>query len=189
MDAQPWDYWEPGGRTPKGAAADGLRRLETVLERNPENVLAIHLYIHMTEGSDNPWRAEPYAAALGDLAPGAGHLVHMPAHIYNRVGRFADSIAVNKAAIAADEAFLAAAGDAASPLYRYGYYPHNVHFLLVGAQMAGVADEAMAAAGKLAAITSDEVSADLAWVQAIRTAPYAHRRNVLSIPPRCGSRS
>jgi tetratricopeptide (TPR) repeat protein len=97
----------------------------------------------------------------------------MPAHIYNRTGRFADSIAVNRAAIEADEAFLKGAGDAASPLYRFGYYPHNVHFLLVAAQNAGDKDAAIAAAEKLAGVVSDDVAGELAWVQAILTAPYS----------------
>lgn len=97
----------------------------------------------------------------------------MPAHIYVRVGRYADSIAVNREAVAADEAFLAQAGAAASPLYRYGYYPHNVHFLLVSAQMAGLTEDVIASAEKLVRITSDAVSEKLAWVQAITTAPYS----------------
>jgi tetratricopeptide (TPR) repeat protein len=172
MNAQPWDYWEAGGVAPKGFGADILATLERALVLSPDHPAALHLYIHASEASSDPGRAEDAADRLAALELSAGHLVHMPAHIYNRVGRFADSIAVNKAAIAADEAFLASTGDAASPLYRFGYYPHNVHFLLVGAQMAGVADEALAAADKLAAITSDEVSAQIAWVQAIRTAPF-----------------
>jgi tetratricopeptide (TPR) repeat protein len=96
----------------------------------------------------------------------------MPAHIYNRVGRYADSIEANRAAIAADEAFLARAGDAASPLYRYGYAPHNVHFLLVAAQSAGLGEEAVTAAEQLADMTSDELASGYAWVQAIGTARF-----------------
>jgi tetratricopeptide (TPR) repeat protein len=102
-----------------------------------------------------------------------GHLTHMPAHIYMRVGRHHDSIAVNRDAVAADEAFLAQAGDSASPLWRFGYYPHNVHFLMVSAQLAGVKDEVVPAARKLAAITSEDVSREIGWVQAIMTAPYS----------------
>lgn len=172
MNLQPWDYWETDGVTPKGATAEILAALESALELAPDHPAALHLYIHAVEASADPGRAESAADRLAAIEPTAGHLVHMPAHIYNRLGRFADSIAANKAAIRADEKFLAAAGDAASPLYRFGYYPHNVHFLLVAAQMAGMADEAIAASEKLAAITSDEVSAKIGWVQAIRTAPY-----------------
>src|SRR5690606_8123545 len=98
----------------------------------------LHLFIHAVEASADPSRAEAAADRLRGAAPAAGHLVHMPAHIYVRVGRYADSIAVNRDAVAADEAMLAQMGEAASPIYRYGYYPHNVHFLMISAQMAGL---------------------------------------------------
>jgi tetratricopeptide (TPR) repeat protein len=173
MNLQPWDYWEADGTTPKGRADEILATLERAIELDPEHPGALHLYIHAVEASADPAMAEAAADALRGAVPVAGHLLHMPAHIYNRVGRYADSIAVNKAAIAADQAYLEAAGDAASPLYRYGYYPHNIHFLLVGAQMAGLKEETLQAADLLSDVTSDEVSGDLAWVQAIDTAPYA----------------
>ncbi len=172
MNLQPWDYWEDDGRTPKGQAAQILANLERALELAPDHLGALHLYIHAVEASASPERGEAAADRLRALAPATGHLLHMPAHIYARVGRHDDSIAVNRLAIAADEAFLAAAGDAASPLWRYGYFPHNVHYLLVSAQMAGLGEDAIAAARRLAEVTDDEVSANLAWVQAIRTAPY-----------------
>ena len=172
MNLQPWDYWEADGVTPKGRGEDILAALERTLALDPEHPAALHLYIHAVEASADPGRAEDAADALRGRVAMAGHLVHMPAHIYNRIGRFEDSIAVNKAAIAADERYLEGAGEAASELYRYGYYPHNVHFLLVGAQMAGLESEALAAAEKLAGITSEDVSRELAWVQAIETAPY-----------------
>ncbi|SDI96920.1 tetratricopeptide repeat protein [Alloyangia pacifica] len=172
MNMQPWDYWEADGVTPKGNGAEILAALERAIELAPEHPAALHLYIHAVEASADPARAEEAADALRGSVPMAGHLVHMPAHIYNRIGRYEDSIAVNTAAIDADETYLGLAGDGASALYRYGYYPHNVHFLLVGAQMAGLKDEVLSAAEKLAAVTSDEVSRDLAWVQAIDTAPY-----------------
>jgi tetratricopeptide (TPR) repeat protein len=173
MNLQPWDYWEADKVTPKGNGAEIVATLERALSLDPDHPAALHLYIHAVEASADPGRAEDEADRLRGLAPAAGHLVHMPGHLYTRVGRYADALAVNHDAVAADEAFLAAAGAAASPLYRYGYYPHNVHFLMVSAQMAGVAEDVIAAADKLAAITSDGVSQDLAWVQAIKTAPYA----------------
>ena len=172
MNVQPWDYWEAGGVTPKGGAALILSSLEAAMKIDPDHPAAMHLYIHAVEASTNPARGEAAANRLAAANLFSGHLVHMPSHIYNRIGRYADSIAVNTAAIAADEAFMTRAGDAASPLYRFGYYPHNVHFLLVAAQSAGLATEAVTAADKLASITSDQLSADYAWVQAIRTAPY-----------------
>ena len=180
MNLQPWDYWEADAVTPKGQTAEILATLDQALQIDPDHPGALHLQIHAVEASADPSVAEAAADALRGAVPVAGHLLHMPAHIYNRVGRYAESIEVNKAAIAADQAYLAAAGDAASPLYRYGYYPHNIHFLLVGAQMAGLADEALDAAAMLAEVTSDEVSGDLAWVQAIDTAPYAAHAQLAS---------
>ncbi|WP_370312075.1 hypothetical protein [Sagittula sp.] len=188
MNLQPWDYWEADGITPKGNGAEILATLERAIEIDPAHPAALHLYIHAVEASADPAQGEIAADLLRGSVPMAGHLVHMPAHIYNRIGRYADSIEVNKAAIAADEAYLAAANDRASALYRYGYYPHNIHFLLVGAQMAGLKDEALAAAAKLAGVTSTEVSGDLAWVQAIDTAPFtAHAQfsdpnRILALP-------
>lgn len=173
MNLQPWDYWEADGVTPKGNAGEIVATLEAALAVDPHHPAAAHLYIHAVEASATPERGEPYADLLRGATPAAGHLVHMPAHIYARVGRHADSLAVNREAVAADEAMLRQMGDAASPLYRYGYYPHNVHFLLVAAQMSGARDDALEAAAKLGAITSDAVSDELAWVQAIKTAPYS----------------
>ncbi|WP_210529912.1 hypothetical protein [Rubellimicrobium arenae] len=172
MNLRPWDYWEPGGTTPNEVGAEVLTRLEAALALAPDHPGALHLYIHAVEASANPARGEAAADRLAALDLAAGHLAHMPSHIYNRIGRYADAIKANRAAIAADEAFLARAGEATSTLYRFGYVPHNVHFLLVAAQSAGLRTEAVGAAERLAAITSDEVSAQLAWVQAIRTAPF-----------------
>jgi tetratricopeptide (TPR) repeat protein len=172
MNLQPWDYWEPDGVTPKGRALDIVASLEQALSVDPAHVAAAHLYIHAVEASADPGRAEVYADRLRGAVPAAGHLVHMPAHIYTRVGRYADSVAVNRDAVAADEAFLAGAGDAASPLYRYGYYPHNVHFLQTSAQMAGLAEDALPAAEQLGQVVSDAVASQVGFVQAIKTAPY-----------------
>ncbi|RWK57814.1 tetratricopeptide repeat protein [Mesorhizobium sp.] len=173
MNLQPWDYWEADGLTPKGQGGEIMTALERALEVDPKHPAAAHLYIHAVEASADPSRAEAVADRLRGSMPAAGHLVHMPAHIYARVGRHADSIAVNRDAIKADEAFLAQSGEAASALYRFGYYPHNVHYLLVSAQMAGVRDDVIGSAEKLATITSDDVSQKLAWVQAIKAAPFS----------------
>lgn len=172
MDAQPWDYWEPGGRQPKGDAGQAMQRLETVLARNPDQVLAIHLYIHMTEASDDPWRAVDGAERLARLAPGAGHLVHMPAHTWFRIGRFAESLEANVDAVAVDEAYLARAGDAASDIYRYGYYPHNVHFVLTSAQMAGDGPTVLDSADRLDAALPMDMAAIEGWIQLIKAAPW-----------------
>ena len=82
MDTQPWDYWADGGRTPKGRTARTISLLETVLNRYPDYPAAIHLYIHITEASRDPFRAAKHADRLASLAPGLGHLIHMPSHTY-----------------------------------------------------------------------------------------------------------
>ena len=175
MDAQPWDYWEPGGLQTKGMAGDALARLETVLARNPDHVASIHLHIHLTEASDDPWRAAPHAGRLASLAPGAGHLVHMPSHTWYRVGRFLDSLAANVEAVKVDEAYLAEAREAAGPIYRYGYYPHNVHFALTSAQMAGDAATALDMGGRLDAALPMEMADIEGWVQLIKASPWFAR--------------
>jgi tetratricopeptide (TPR) repeat protein len=172
MNLQPWDYWEAGGHEPKGIGGELVKVLEYALSLDADHPAAAHLYIHTVEASAEPQRAEPYADRLRDAVPAAGHLVHMPAHIYVRVGRYVDALEANRKAIAADEAMLAQIGDEASSLYRFGYYPHNVHFLMIAAQLAGSREDVLAAAAKLDEITSDDVSQELAWVQAIKTAPF-----------------
>ena len=162
MNVQPWNYWEASGVTPKDGTAQILTSLEPAMQIAPDHPAAMHLYMHAVEASANPTRGEAAADRQAEAQLFFGHLVHMPSHIFNRIGRYADAIAGNQAAIVADEAFMAHAGAAASPLYQFGYYPHNVHFLLVAAQSAGLAPEAVAAADKLASITSDKVSADYA---------------------------
>jgi tetratricopeptide (TPR) repeat protein len=136
MDLSPWDYWQPGGREPNPQSAPIVPTLERVLARNPDHPGAIHYYIHAVEASDRPKRAEPYADRLRGAVPGAGHLVHMPSHIYYRVGRYLDALGDNKTAMAVDEKYLAAS-EAPMGVYRLGYYPHNVHFVMASALMAG----------------------------------------------------
>ena len=170
MDTQPWDYWEAGGTRPKGQAQLIVDLLEKVLARNPDHPGAIHYYIHAVEASSDPRRAEKYAERMGKLVPGAGHLVHMPSHIYYRVGRYLDSLAVNKAAVAADERYLRRASNAG--LYPQAYYPHAIHMLMVSAQMAGDGVAAIDAAEKLARVVSDEAVRTVPWVQPIKAAVY-----------------
>jgi tetratricopeptide (TPR) repeat protein len=170
MNTAPWDYWEADGATPKGRIGEAIAAVEGVLEDNPEHVGAIHLYIHLTEASTTPERAEPYANRLAALMPGAGHMVHMGAHVFYRVGRFQDSAEVNKDAVAADEAYLAKFDD--QGYWRYGYHPHNVHFVMASALMAGDADSALEYTKRLDGKVSDEVAAQAGWVQAIKQAPY-----------------
>ena len=170
MDTQPWDYWEAAGARPKGRTADILAALETVLKRNPSHAGAIHLYIHAVEASTTPDRALAPARRLAALMPGAGHIVHMPAHIYYRVGLYRESLEANRVAIAVDEAYFKRSPS--DPLYRSAYYPHNIHFLMVSAQMGGAASTAIEAAAKLDASMPNEVVKAFPIMQPVKAAPY-----------------
>ena len=161
--------------------------LERVLARKPDHAGAIHLYIHAVEASDRPRRAEPYADRLRGAIPGAGHLVHMPSHIYYRVGRYLDALEDNKIAVKVDEKYL---DDTKAPMgvYRLGYYPHNVHFVMASAQMAGDGPTVIAAAEKLGKLIPDEAAKSIAMVQPVKAAPYfAHAQfsssdTILALP-------
>jgi tetratricopeptide (TPR) repeat protein len=170
MDTSPWNYWGSDKRTPIGRSGDAVRLVENVVRRNPAHAQAGHLYIHLLEASD-PQRAEATADRLAvPSAPTAGHLVHMPGHIYQRLGRHADSIRVNVAAARADEAFIRGTDD--QSLVRYGYYPHNIHFIVTSAQMAGDMRTAIREAQRLRTVLDPETSARIAWIQAIDAAPF-----------------
>ena len=170
MDTQAWDYWEAGGAKPKGRAAEMLAALEKVLARNPNHPGAIHLYIHAVEASTKPDRALPHARRLAALMPGAGHIVHMPAHIYYRVGLYKESLEINKRAMAVDEQYFKTSPS--DPMYKSAYYPHNIHFVLVSAQMGGDGPTAIDAARKLDASLPDTVIAQFAVLEPIKAAPF-----------------
>ncbi len=169
MDTSPWNYWLPDGR-PVGKSAEAVRLLERVLARNAGHVQAAHLYVHMMELPD-PARAEAAADRMARSRPAsAGHLVHMPSHIWHRRGRYRQSIAVNIAAARADEAWIAATGD--KGMLRYGYYPHNIHFIVTSAMMAGDVKTALAEARRLGSLLDLETSASLGTAQAVDAAPF-----------------
>ncbi|HKY81027.1 MAG TPA: tetratricopeptide repeat protein [Sphingobium sp.] len=171
MDTRPWDYWQADRRTAQPRLGDAVRLVETVLARNPDHPQAAHLYIHLMENGPDPKRAEAAADRLAaPLAPRAGHLVHMPAHIHYRLGRWQDSLRVNIAAARADEEWIKSSGDRG--MVRYGYYPHNVHFIVTSAQMAGDMGTAISEAGRLSRILDPGTSAKIGWIQAINAAPY-----------------
>jgi tetratricopeptide (TPR) repeat protein len=187
MDVSPWNYWQPGGHDPTPQAAPIVPTLERVLARNPAHPGAAHYYIHAVEASDRPQRAEPFADRLRGAMPAAGHLVHMPSHIYYRVGRYLDAFSVNKSAVAVDETYLSAT-DAPIGVYRLGYYPHNIHFMMAAAQMAGDGGVVIAAAEKLRNLIPDEVARGIAMTHPIKAAPYfAHAQfsapdTILALP-------
>lgn len=186
MNLSPWDYWEADAQTPKGRTFEIVSLLEEVLARNPDHAAAIHLYIQIVEASNTPERAEKHADRLGRLMPGAGHIVHMPSHIYTRVGRYIDSVRVNQAAIEADEALIAKLES--SGIYPLVYYPHNVHFVMTSAQMAGAGETVLKAAGKLDAVLPMEAAQAIPLVQPIKAAPilalaqFGSPAEILAIP-------
>jgi tetratricopeptide (TPR) repeat protein len=153
MNLQPWDYYDEAGH-PKDNTERIVAILESVMVRNADHAGALHLYIHATEASNDPQRAVAAADRLRGLVPGSGHLVHMPAHIYARVGRWNDAVQVNQDAIVADDLYLAACRPAPG-VYPLGYVPHNHHFLWFAATMSGQRTLAMKAAADTAARTSD----------------------------------
>jgi len=170
MDTQPWDYWEADAKTPKGRGAEIVSNLEAVLKRNPLHPGAIHLYIHAVEASTTPERALPYADDLAALTPGAGHLVHMPAHIYYRVGQYRRSLDLNKRAVEVDEHYFTTSPS--DPLYKAAYYPHNIHFVMVSSQMGGDGATALASAKKLDAAVPAELAKVFAVMEPVKAAPF-----------------
>jgi tetratricopeptide (TPR) repeat protein len=146
MDLRPWNYWTRDMQ-PYPETAEVLKVLESVLARNPNHPGAIHLYIHSVELA-RPQFAEAAAERLWTLAPGAGHLVHMPSHIFRRIGRYADASRSNQDAIFADEDYITQCR--AQGVYPLAYYPHNIHFLWDSATMEGRSHIAIEAARKSA---------------------------------------
>jgi tetratricopeptide (TPR) repeat protein len=147
MNLRPWKLWNPDG-TPADETNEIVATLEGVLRRDPNHIGAMHLYIHAVEASPHPERALPYADRIAELAPSAGHLVHMPAHIYERTGNFDGAREHNAAAAKADEDYAAATG--AHGLYMMMYYSHNLHFGAIAASMQGHCSEAKRSADRLA---------------------------------------
>ena len=159
MDTAPWNYWEKDG-SPRAFTNDVIASLESVLKRKPDHLGAIHLYIHAVEASPDPGRATQYADKLAALVPGAGHLVHMPSHIYLRTGRYNDASVSNQDAIKADEAYLKGDAVAGNMAYQVGYYPHNIHFLVASASMEGRQADALKAAEDVRAKVHAEMLRD-----------------------------
>jgi tetratricopeptide (TPR) repeat protein len=168
MDLRPWGYWSGDGRPYEGIA-EAVALTEKVIARRPDHPGALHLYIHLVEAV-RPEKAEAAADKLLHLAPAAGHLVHMPAHIYQRVGRYADAIKSNQLAIAADEDYITQCR--AQGLYPMGYYPHNLHFLWFAATADGQGALAIESARKTASKVDDETLKKMPLLAAFRVVPY-----------------
>jgi tetratricopeptide (TPR) repeat protein len=169
MDVRPWQYWTPDDR-PYDGVAEMVSLTEAVIRKHPRHPLALHLYLHLMEPTRTPERAESAADALVGLMPAAGHIVHMPSHIYHRVGRYADAIRSNEQAIDADEDYLAQCR--AQGLYPMAYYPHNIHFLWFSATADGQSEKALDAARKTAAQIDDAALARTFMLAAFRVVPY-----------------
>jgi len=149
MDTQPWNYYD-AALQPKGHTAEIVSTLESVIKRDPDHAGALHLYVHAVEASADPQRGAAAADHLRTLIPGSGHLVHMPAHIYSRVGRWHDAVLANQVAIKADDAYLAICRGNTKGIYPLGYVPHNHHFLWFAASMEGSGALAKSAADQTA---------------------------------------
>lgn len=157
----PWDQWNPDG-TPRRDTLEIVSVLERVLELDVRHPGANHLYIHTMEASSTPERAEASADRLGALMPGVGHMVHMPAHIYMRVGRYGDSVRVNSRAAQLDREYFARTNTQQSTGIYHLYHLHNHHFLIWSAMFQGRYEDALA--------QCDELMEDMP--RAVRSDPF-----------------
>jgi tetratricopeptide (TPR) repeat protein len=168
MDLRPWGYWTRDLR-PYPETTEAIAALESVMQRNPNHPGANHYYIHLME-LPYPERAEAAADRLAGLMPGAGHMVHMPSHIYQRVGRYADSAAANERATAVDEDYITQCR--VQGLYPLTYFPHNIHFLWSAATMEGRSRVAIDAARKTAAQIPEAALKEIPILQGYLVVPY-----------------
>jgi tetratricopeptide (TPR) repeat protein len=180
MDLHPWGLWHPDG-TPEAGTEEIVSTLESVLKRDPNHLGAVHYYIHAVEASRSPERALAGANKLASLAPAAGHIVHMPAHVYIRTGDYEAAVKTNEKAAAADQAYIKASG--AQGIYPMMYYSHNLHFIATCAAMNGDYAEAKKAADMLASHVGPHVK-DMPPLEGFMTIPMAvnvrfHRWNEL----------
>jgi len=158
MNLQPWDYWTDAGE-PKGRTEEFVGIIERALDTHPLHPGANHFFIHAVEASSDPDRAIEAADRLTELVPGSGHLVHMPSHIYVRVGRYSDAAQSNVNAIQVDRAYLA---EAPTPGLYAMYYGHNMHFLSYASMMSGNYEQAIQAARDLEAEIPESALRDYA---------------------------
>jgi tetratricopeptide (TPR) repeat protein len=145
MDLHPWDFFKKG--EPQPWTAEPVSVIAGVLQKHPMHPGANHLNIHILEASTNPGQATASADRLQTLVPGAGHLVHMPSHIYIRTGRYIDGIIANEKAVKVDKDYIEQCN--VQGVYPLLYYPHNYHFLWACAQMSGQKTKSMNVANEL----------------------------------------
>jgi tetratricopeptide (TPR) repeat protein len=169
MNLHPWGLWHPDG-SPEEGTEEIVATLESVIRRDPNHLGAIHYYIHAVEASRSPERALAAATRLAALAPAAGHIVHMPAHVYIRTGDYESAVRTNEKAAAADQVYINATG--AQGLYPMMYYSHNLHFIAVCAAMNGNYLEAKKGASMLAANVSPHLK-EMEGLEGFMTVPIA----------------
>ena len=169
MNLHPWGLWHQDG-TPEAGTEEIVATLESVMKRNPDHLGALHYYIHAVEASNSPERAMAAAGRLAAQAPAAGHIVHMPAHVYIRTGDYAAAVKTNEEAAAADRVYMKSSD--AQGIYPAMYYSHNLHFIAMCSAMTGDYVEAHKAADMLAAHVSPFVK-DMPPVEGFMTIPMA----------------
>jgi tetratricopeptide (TPR) repeat protein len=169
MNLRPWDHWTVDGK-PQPGTDEIVLTLERVLRKWPQHPGANHYYIHTVEASPDPGRALAAADRLPGLMPGAGHLVHMPAHIYERTGRHADGVAANERAAKVDEAYIAARNP--QGVYPIMYYTHNLHFLWAGLSNVGKSAEAIERARQVAGRATPDVVAMMPMIEFVPPTTY-----------------
>ncbi|OLB19820.1 MAG: hypothetical protein AUH16_06300 [Acidobacteria bacterium 13_2_20CM_57_7] len=169
MNLHPWGLWRPDG-TPEEGTEEIVSTLESVIRREPNHLGAIHYYIHSVEASSSPERALAGANRLAQLAPAAGHIVHMPAHIYIRTGDYEAAVKTNQKAALADQAYIKAG--AAEGIYSMMYYSHNLHFIAMAAAMNGNYLESRRGAQLLAANVGPHVK-EMPPLEGFMTVPLA----------------
>jgi tetratricopeptide (TPR) repeat protein len=155
MDLRPWNYWTNGGKAKAPSTEEQVRVLERVVRRSPNHPGACHFYIHAIEASPEARKALPCAQRLGSLMPGAGHLVHMPSHIYIKLGQWELAAEDNTQAVHADEEFIRERHP--TGVYPMGYYPHNFHVMWYALNMLGRSEDALKAARSIGQKVSPEV--------------------------------
>src|ERR1700686_5487154 len=169
MNLHPWGLWHQDG-TPEAGTDEIVATLESVMKRDPNHLGAIHYYIHAVEASNSPERALAGANKLASLAPGAGHIVHMPSHIYIRTGDYAAAVKTNEEAAALDRAYIQRSG--AQGIYPMMYYSHNLHFIAMCSAMTGDYAESHKAAEMLATHVAPAVK-DMPPLEGFMTIPMA----------------